>query len=272
MMKKLMIAFFTLLLLGNPALLVSAADGVPRLVDEADLLSDSDEAILLDQLDEISERQQVDIVVVTLNSLEGMSPMEYADDFYDYNGYGFGDERDGVLFLISMEERDWYISTTGYGITAVTDAGREYMSEQFIDYLREGEYKETFTAFAGLCDDFITQAREGEPYDVDHLPKEPFEVVGSLIIALGGGFLISLIATGIMRGKLKSVRSQSAANNYVKSNSMNLTKRNDLFLYRQVSRRKKPKESSSSSSSSSGGSRTHKSSSGTTHGGGGGKF
>ena len=51
MMKKLMIAFFTLLLLGNPALLVSAAYGVPRLVEEADLLSDSDEASLLDQLD-----------------------------------------------------------------------------------------------------------------------------------------------------------------------------------------------------------------------------
>ena len=26
-----------------------------------------------------------------------------------------------------------------------------------------------------MCDDYITQARLGEPYDVDHLPQEPFD-------------------------------------------------------------------------------------------------
>ena len=121
--------FFVLLLSVNFMLPVFAADDIPRLVDEADLLSDDEEMALTGQLNEISERQQVDIVVVTVNSLEGAGTMEFADDFYDYNGYGFGEERDGILFLISMEERDWYISTTGYGITAVTDAGREYVSD-----------------------------------------------------------------------------------------------------------------------------------------------
>lgn len=271
-MKKLWMVLLVLLLLGNQGVLVSAADGKPRLTDEADLLSDSEEAVLLRQLDEISERQQVDIVVVTLNSLEGMSPRDYADDFYDYHGYGFGEKKDGILFLISMEERDWYISTTGYGITAVTDAGREYMSKQFVDDLKEGDYAEAFTVFAGLCDSFISRAREGKPYDVASLPKEPFGAAVNLAITFGAAFLISLIATGVMRGKLKTVRSQSGANNYMKHGSMRLTKKNDLFLYRQVSRRKKPKENVSKSSGSLGGSRTHKSSSGSTHGGGGGKF
>ena len=53
------------------ALPVSAAGGLPRLVDIADLLSDSEEADLSYILDEISERQQVDIVVVTeMNGME----------------------------------------------------------------------------------------------------------------------------------------------------------------------------------------------------------
>ncbi len=208
MKKRVFGIFFVMLLSLSLTFLVFAADDVPRLVDEAALLSDSDAEALLGLLDEISERQQMDIVVVTVNSLQGASSMEYADDFYDYNGYGFGEERDGILFLISMEERDWYISTTGYGITVFTDAGLEYISERFLDDLSEGEYAAAFTTFAELCDDFITQADTGEPYDVGNLPKEPFWLVGSLVIALAAGFIIALIATGVMRSQLKTVYSE----------------------------------------------------------------
>lgn len=249
----------------------SAAD-LPRLVDQADLLTDSEESALSDRLDEISERHQFDVVVVTVDSLEGETAVVYADDFYDYNGYGFGDERDGILLLISMEERDWCISTTGYGITAFTDAGQAYISERFVTDLSVGDYAEAFTNFAVLCDAFITQADTGEPYDVDHLPQEPFDLVWNLAVALIIAFVISLIVTGIMRGQLKTVHSQSEADNYIKQGSMHLTRKNDLYLYRHVDRRKKAENNSSNRSGNLGGSQTHKSSSGTTHGGSSGKF
>lgn len=252
-----------------PAFPAYGADDLPRLVDMADLLSDNEEADLSEKLDEISQRQQMDIVVVTVNSMDGESAMVYADDFYDYNGYGFGEGRDGILLLISMEERDWYISTTGYGITALTDAGREYISEIFVSDLSAGDYAAAFTSFAELCDDFITQADTGEPYDVGNLPKGSFPFLGSLAAAFGIAFIISLIATGIMRGQLKTVHSQSAADSYIKQDSMQLTKKNDIFLYRHVDRRKREENNNSDSS---GGSQTHTSSSGTEHGGGGGKF
>lgn len=248
---------------------VAAADDMPRLVDRADLLSDGEESELSDRLDEISERQQVDIVVVTADSMEGETAATYADDFYDENGYGFGDGRDGILFLISMEERDWYISTRGYGITAVTDAGRAYMSEILVNDLRAGNYRAAFMSYAELCDDFVTQARNGAPYDTGNLPRKPFEVVWNLAVAFGTALLLSLIVTGIMRGQLKSVKRQSAADDYMKRDSMQMTKKEDLFLYRHVAYKKKAE---SSSANGPGGSETHTSSSGATHGGGGGKF
>lgn len=255
-----------------PSIMVNAEGDMIRIVDWADLLTDSEEMELSDKLDEISERQQVDVVVVTVDSLEGASAMEYADDFFDYNGYGFGTERDGILFLISMEERDWYISTSGYGITAVTDAGREYMSQKFLPYLSDGEYAEAFNVFAEQCDDYITKAMSGSAYDVDNIPEEPFSVVGNLLLAIILGFVIALIVTGVMRSGLRSVHSQTAADSYMKSGSLRITRENDLFLYKNVVRRERPKESSSGRSGRSGGSRTHTSSSGRTHGGGGGKF
>lgn len=269
MNKRLFTIFFALLVSVIFALPVSAAGDMPRLVDEASLLSDSEKAGLLEKLDEISNRQQVDIVVVTVESVGETSPMEYADDFYDYYGYGFGDENDGILLLISMAERDWYISTTGYGIRAVTDAGREYIAERMTEDLSGGSYAAAFTIFAELCDDFLIQAGTGEPYDTGNLPREPFGLVENLLVTFGAAFLISLIATGIMRSSLKSVHSQSEADSYIKSGSMKLTRRSDLFLYRNVERRERQE---SESRESTGGSETHTSSSGKTHGGGGGKF
>ena len=113
-----------------------------------------------------------------------------------------------------------------------------------------------------------TDAREGHPYDVDNMPKEPFSIV-YLGVALVIGLITALIVTGVMKSRLKSVAPQRDATSYVRQGSMKLTNQRDLYLYREVHRTERPKESSSSDS---GGSSTHTSSSGSTHGGGGGSF
>lgn len=245
---------------------------LPRLVDQADLLTDEEETELLGTLDEVSERQKVDIVVITANSLEGRTAQEAADDLYDYCGYGFGEERDGLLFLVSMEERDWWISTRGYAITAFTDAGIDFLTEQMLSDLSDGFYASAFTTYVQWCDDYITQAKTGAPYDVDNLPELPFSAPGAALIAFGIAFIIALIATGIMRLKLRSVYSRSRSDDYIKEGSFRLSKKEDLFLYKNVTRRLKPKDDPPRSTTSSGGSTTHRSSSGATHGGKGGKF
>lgn len=240
---------------------------LPRLVDGADLLTDSEESKLLSELDEISERQKCDVVVVTADAIGYKTATEYADDFYDYNGYGFGNERDGVLLLISMEDRDWAISTCGFGITAFTDAGQEYMTEKFKPALSDGDYYKAFDKFASLCDDFLTQAKAGKPYDSNNLPKE-FPFFG-LIICIVVSIVIAFAIVSMMKKQLKSVASKANADTYVRQGSMNLVQNRDIYLYRTVTKTKRASESTSKSSS---GSRTHTSSSGTTHGGSSGKF
>lgn len=154
--------------------------------------------------------------------------------------------------------------TAGYGITAFTDAGIEYLGNRFVPSLSDGDYAGAFEIYANTCDEFITQAKTGDPYDTHNLPKEPFAFLMNLGICFVIGLVIAAIATAIMKGQLKSVRSQSGAANYVKTGSLNVTHRQDLFRYRDVKRTAKPKDS--------GGSSTHTSSSGRSHGGGGGKF
>lgn len=226
----------------TPAFEAKAETAVLRLVDDADLLTNDQEETLLSDLNELSEKWDMDVVIVTADFMNGNSVEDYSDYFYSQGGYN----SDGILLLVSMEVREFIIEPFGKGERVFTVAGREYILDQMEDKLSDGEYNEAFDIFVRQCDDFFQQDQKGEPYDTGNLPKEPFNVVKSLLISLVVGLVIALIATGIMRGQLKSVRAQPAADNYVKSGSLNITHKQDLFLYRNVTRREKPKNNSGS--------------------------
>ena len=175
---------------------IPAGSQLPRLADDADLLTDSEEKELNQQLDTVSEEQECDVIVVTVNSLNGKTVEEYADDYYDDNGYGYGENSSGILFLVAMDDREWNISTSGDAITAFTDAGLAYMEDQFVSDLSDGAYLDAFSKYASLCDDFLTQAKNGEPYDTGHLPKKkvsPWWIPGDLLIGAIIAFVMALI-------------------------------------------------------------------------------
>ena len=252
-----------LLALAVPAF---AADGFAdlyyRVNDSAEVLTEDEDGELEASLEELSVRQSFDVIIATINSLEseGCTSMEeYADDLYDYCQFGYGENRDGVLLVVSIG---------GYGITAFTDAGIQYLGEQMTPDMADGDYAAAFHTFIQWTDAYVTAAREGHPYDVDNMPHEPLSIL-YLCLALVIGLVTALIVTGVMKSRLKSVAPQRDATSYVRQGSMKLTNQRDLYLYREVHRTERPKETDSGSS---GGSSTHTSSSGSTHGGGGGSF
>ena len=241
-----------------------------RLKDEAGLLSDDEADSLLAQLDEISERQNCDVIVVTVASLDGKTAESYADDYFDFNGYGLGQDGDGILLLLSMEDRDWAISTHGFAITAFTDAGQNYMTDHFLSYISDGEYAQGFQKYAELCDQFLTQAKEGEPYDTDNLPKGSVAFVW-LPIDIVIGCIIAFFRAQGKKKRLKTVRKKVSARDYIVQGSLKARTNREILLNRTVSSRD-ISSSDDSSSDSGGGSSTHTSSSGETHGGSSGKF
>ena len=266
-------ALVLLLALAAPAFAAESdfADLYYRMNDGAEVLTEDEDNELEASLEELSVRQSFDVVIATIDSLDGegyTSMEEYADDLYDYCQFGYGANRDGVLLLISKGDRKWHISTCGYGITAFTDAGIQYLGQQMTPDMADGDYAAAFRTFIRWTDAYVTAAREGHPYDVNNMPHEPLSIM-YLGLALVIGLVTALIVTGVMKSQLKSVAPQPDASSYVRQGSMRLTNQRDHFLYRDVHRTERPKASDSSDS---GGSSTHTSSSGTTHGGGGGSF
>ena len=246
---------------------------LPRLVDDANLFTAEQEATLLARLDEISERQRCDVVIVTVASIGRKSPTAFADDYYDYNGYGHGDNDDGILFLLSMEERDWAISTYSFGLTAFTDAGQAYIFNAIKSDLGSDRYYDAFDKYVTLCDEFLTAARNGDPIDTHNLPKTSVDKVMSVIgwiFMLGICFLVShFIMKSLKRSSARPLSTKQTAHGYTVEGSLIVTRSEDEFLHKNVSQTVRV---STTSSGGGGGSSSHSSSSGRSHGGSSGKF
>jgi len=244
-MKKRITALLLVLVLGLFLALPAAAapvvgDTYGLIDDGADLLTDEQEAKLTVYLESLGKKLDISLVVVTVDSLGGKSPRSYADDYYDT--YGF--LPDGALFLVSMEFRDWWVSTSG---KCEDEISSDKIEDAVVSYLSSGSYYAAFEAFGKSCEEQMT----------------PAYFLGA-VICIAIGVVVALIVTFTMRSQMKSVRPQHSAASCICPGSLNITTSRDVYLYRTHTVTAKPKSSSSSGS--------HTSSSGRSHGGGGGKF
>ena len=269
-MKRTILTLIVSLFLCMSAVLPAAATGnsdYSRLVDDAALLEDYQAETVSSMLDETSENRNCDVIIVTVDSLGDKTAQEFADDYYDSGGYGMGDDKSGIMLLLAMEDRDWAISTTGYGITAFTDAGQGYLMDKVMPSLGDGDYYTAFYDFAYYCEELLQMAENGTPYDVKDSEGKSANPIVLIPVEVVPGALISLFLKKKKKKSLKNVKFKKDATDYTAPGSLDISYRADNFLSRTVDRQAKPKDSGGS-----GGSSTHVSSSGTTHGGSSGKF
>lgn len=256
-MKKL----FTLLLAG---LILSLPCGTAvfgiheQLSDGANLLTDGEEAELLLAMQQVTEDTGAEISLVTLPSLNG-DIEDYANELYDSRAYGIGEGRDGVLLVISMDPREFWILCNGFAWYAVGSRGVEEITADMTPDLSAGNYAEAFRSYVSDCSYYLNLYLDGEEYE----GEDPFDLPSTLLISAAAGLTVGLIYALILKGQLRSVRSRTEANGYVKAGSMTLTRSGDYFMYRNVTRTEIQKSTSSHSGSSRGGS---------ARGGGGGRF
>ena len=210
------------------------------LYDEADLLTDAEEASLVEKLKEVSHARDAQIVVVTLVSMDGGNIDEFVDYLYDSIGFGYGENHDGVLLLVCMDPREYRILSNGYAGTAIGPDQIDTLCDFMETYLPNGHYTSAFHSFADQSGEFLEY----------YLMGSPFKVGKSLAISLIIGIIAGLIVAFILKGQLKSVRKQDQAYGYVKPGSMTVNLQYDIFLYRTITRTKKQERVESTSSGS----------------------
>lgn len=282
-MKFRILPLFLILLLLLPFTISAyATESLPFIVDQADILTEEQENKLENTAEMLQQTYEYDIIILTIHDLGGKSAQNYADDYYDTNGYGYGAEKSGILFLLAMEEREWYISTCGKAIYALTDYGIQSIAEESFSRLYYENYYDVFDAFLSLLPEYFQALDSGSPldgnadYSSDYYHGTQDEIVyyetdtkPNLLISFLSGLVVAVVVILIMRSSMNTKRSQRGAGVYLNESSFHLSVHQDLFLYSNVSKMRRQQNTTSKSG---GGSSVHRSSSGRRHGGGGGRF
>lgn len=164
--------------------------------DFATVIPDELQVQLESELRSFDEETSVEIAVVTVPSLGGDTIEGYAIRLFEEWGIGKKDVDNGVLLLLTIEERDVRIEV-GYGMEPyVTDglAGR-ILDGSVLPGLRAGNYGDGLAAGARA----LTQSiRESEYVPGDVRPRKAVEIGGSRFYTLIGLAFASLYAASYM--------------------------------------------------------------------------
>lgn len=277
---QLLLPLVLVLALVTPALGVEA--GEQRVYDQAGLFSPGETQELEERLAEARTQLKADLVVATTDDNRGKSTRLYAADFYDEGGFGVGKDRNGVILLIDMENREAAVVTTGAMIDLLTDQRIESILDDVFGALAEEDYAQAARNYLDGVHHWAAQGlpEDGHRYDTETgkvtYPKKlkASEVlIAALLAAAAGGFACWWVA--------RSYRKEGPEQppyNFRNQGIMNLTAQGDQFINQTVTTRHIPRTPPPSSGGGSlgggspGRSSTFSGSSGRSHGGGSRKF
>lgn len=263
--------------------------------DRAGLFTEAQAEKLQQLCIEYGKKTKMDILVLTTDYLGNSTCQEYADDFYDYGGYGYEEDLknpSGIVFLISVDPKDRqiYISTAGLAILYIDDGDVEDILDVGYNDCVAGNYYEAERKMiikAANIIEYFTRNDKAEEllevwYEGDFDTPEEFityydkysnkfmnncmVIFFSLVIAL----VVAAISIAVMNKKYTNTSSVSGGTYFLKK-SFIMHNNFDNFIRTDVVRTKIESSSSGGGSSRSGGS-SHSSSSGRSHGGGGRSF
>ena len=257
-----------------------------KVYDDGELLTDAEEEGLQELLVETAKRTEQDLIVVTTRDNGGKEAGDYADDFYDEHGFGYEkDNGSGVLFLIDMDARDFYISTAGTAIEKYTDSEIDGTLDAIMPYMRAGDY-------AGACVTFVSEAERcltgGETGKNGYYDEEENRFVEysaakeepgwkkaiapkRLAVVFSISAAVSAFIVLIISWKRKTRMSVNGGT-YLDGRGLDFKERSDRFTHTTVVTRPIPKDNGGSKGGGHSHSYSHTSSGGHSHGGGGRSF
>lgn len=235
----------------NAILSTPSVDAVEKVYDFADLFTDSEEQDLYEKSSKFMDKYNMDLAIVTISKNDKSSEVVYADDFYDYNDF----DSNGLLFLIDMDNRQIYMSTSGTAINMYNDNRIDYLMDQVFEYMTDKEYYEGTMKYISLLSSL---ADKGYPTSGESFVSDKTVILYSLIAS----FVITLIVMIVLISKNKLVRKANEAKAYLVNDSIKVDVVEERLVSTHTTKTKIEHDSG-------GGSSTHSGSSGISHGGGG---
>lgn len=233
---SLLLALCLVLSLGGVAL-ASGEMAVPHVTDTAGLLTQEEVMALEAQAEQIAENYSCApyiLVVEDFRDYEDTNDIfEAGMNLYERWDLGYGPEKNGLLLMLSMAERDYALASYG-SVThrAFTDYGQDYLSDQFLDNFRQGDWAGGFQDYLDTSAWLLEQAKNGTPYDVNTAPEEPSFNFLIILIPL----VLALVVCLILTGQMKTAKRKTEARDYMVQGSTDMRIVQDIFTHRTVTR------------------------------------
>lgn len=269
-----------------------ALSGQPRVFDQAGLFSETEIIQLEEKIAQCRKSTKMDVVIVSVYADGERSAEEYADDYYDYGGFGVGKKASGVLLLYYMDGPgqpggECYISTAGTMINMLTDERIESILDDVYGDLGNRDFAGATEHFLEDVKAYVKEGVESGQYTYDRDTGEIvryhsirlYEVAIAMVIAgiLAGSVCLDIKKRYAMKQSSREVSNSLQA--YRADCAFHFSVAGDKMVNKYVRSVPIPRNTSSGSggrghsgSSSAGRSTIHTSSSGRSHGGGGRRF
>ena len=285
----------TFLVMGSMAVWAAqtgAVSGQPRVFDQAGLFSETEIIQLEEKIAQCRKSTKMDVVIVSAYADGKRSAEEYADDYYDYGGFGVGKKASGVLLLYYMDGPgqpggECYISTAGTMINMLTDERIESILDDVYGDLGNRDFAGATEHFLEDVKAYVKEGVESGQYTYDRDTGEIvryhsirlYEVAIAMVIAgiLAGSVCLDIKKRYAMKQSSREVSNSLQA--YRADCAFCFSVAGDKMVNKYVRSVPIPRNTSSGSggrghsgSSSAGRSTIHTSSSGSSHGGGGRRF
>lgn len=218
----------------------------PRVVDDAGMLSASEIAELEARAAEIAGAYRLDVGIHTAPEPVALSRTQYAEDYYRYNGYGLGENYDGIFLTVyrgSGDRAGTRLTVSGAGAAKLTETNENRLREYCEDAVNNGQ---TFEGLRRWLDNVEHMERTG---------RVPRTALYWILTALAGSALGSAVGGIALAGAKRRMRTpqpKTEANRYVLSDTSRITGAGAAYLYSTSSRHYIPPAESSRSSGSSG--------------------
>ena len=143
-----------------------------RVVDQADLFSEEQDSALSEKLAALETATTDQLVIVTVRSLNGHEPQEFASALGRHWRIGRKDVNNGIIFLVAPNEREVFIAT-GYGVEwLVTDQWLGAMIRStLLPRFKEGQFYEGVSEGVGKISEKLSSDKT-RPYPEQKELKE----------------------------------------------------------------------------------------------------
>ncbi|MBQ2680917.1 MAG: TPM domain-containing protein, partial [Eggerthellaceae bacterium] len=202
--------------------------------DAYGLFSDSQRATLEAKATELAQKYNMGVYLLVVDKMNGLdNPTQaqrtnFATSFYRANNLGLGSGRDGIMFVIAVDSRDYVTIAFGQGSYSFSDEGVAYMEDAVREELGSNQWYDGCEVYYDKIGEQLEYySVKGEPWT----EPNPLSFILKILAILGIPAGVAFSSVRRQEDAMFTAREKTEASNYLVRGSLELTQSTDQFSH-----------------------------------------